>query len=838
MELLEKIILKKYISFIFADMNNLLKTLALISGFIFQLSPVLAQNNGRISGTVTDKATQQKIIAASIQLVGTEIGTITDSLGNFRITDIPLNTYVVEVSSLGYIKKNFFNIKIGAGNETTLSIELENSTSQLEDVVITSTRKTVKAASLETPLSVQRLTSEEIKSSPGGNFDISKVIQTLPGVGGGSQGGSFRNDIIIRGGAPNENVFYLDGIEIPVINHFQTQGSSGGPQGMLNVSFIEDVKLTSSAFDARYDNALSSVFQFKQKNGNPNKLQGNVRLSATEVAATFDGPLSKNKKTTFLASARRSYLQLLFSAIDLPIRPNYWDFQTKVTHQINKSTTLSFVGVGAIDEFYFAKTKKATPEKLYVLNSSPTINQWNYTAGINLKKLIKNGYINFALSRNAFDNDIKRYENNETKDPSELTLNYQSRETENKFRFDVNKSVGGWKYAYGFSTQYVQYANNTFNVIRKELKDSNDNIIQPKIAIDFTSPLNNFWRYGLFLQISKRIFDDRLAISSGVRTDMNSFTETGNQPGKTLSPRLSLSYAINNQWNLNASVGRYFKLAPYTILGFASNQNNLVNKNADYLQSDHFVSGLEYIPNKALRFTFEVFYKKYRNVPVSVRNGISLSNLGSDFDVLGNEAVTTDGKGKAYGLEFFAQKKLTDKMFGIVSYTFYRSLYSGTNKNYIASSWDNKHLLSVTWGYKFPRNWELGLKFRYQGAAPYTPFDETASRLNYLSLGQGVLDFNELNTQRLASFNSSDVRIDKKWNFKKVTLDLFLDVSNWYKAKSPAPDSYTFKRTEDNSGFLTTDGLPIKNNGSNGIPVRIKNDEPRTSPTIGFIVEF
>jgi TonB-dependent Receptor Plug Domain len=142
------------------------------------------------------------------------------------------------------------------------------------------------------------------------------VIQALPGVSGtaGSVGG-FRNDIIIRGGAPNENVYYIDGIEIPVINHFATQGSAGGPTGILNVSFLEDVKLSSSAFDARFDNALSSVFQFRQRTGNPNKVQGNVRLSATELAGTFEGPLSKN--TTFLASARRSYLQLLFKAIDI-----------------------------------------------------------------------------------------------------------------------------------------------------------------------------------------------------------------------------------------------------------------------------------------------------------------------------------------------------------------------------------------------------------------------------------------------------------------------------------------------------------------------------------------
>ena len=299
-------------------------------------------------------------------------------------------------------------------------------------MVIKANKRTVRAATLETPLSVQRLTSEEIKSNPGGNFDISKVIQTLPGVGGGPQGGSFRNDIIIRGGAPNENVFYLDGIEVPVINHFQTQGSSGGPQGILNVSFIEDVKLSSSAFDARYDNALSSVFQFKQKNGNPNQFQGNFRLSATEAALTVEGPLSKNKKTTFLASARHSYLQLLFKAIDLPIRPNYWDFQTKIIHQINQKTTLTFLGIGAIDEFRFEAPKDATPEKLYTINSNVLVNQWNYTIGVSLKRNITNGFWNLALSRTDFNNDIEKYEDNQNPTAANKTLDIVSAEKETK----------------------------------------------------------------------------------------------------------------------------------------------------------------------------------------------------------------------------------------------------------------------------------------------------------------------------------------------------------------------------------------------------------------------
>ena len=814
------------------------KKIVVFSIFSLSILTTTAQNNGRLSGVVVDKLTQKILPNVSVSIEGIAKGAIADTNGIFRITGIPLKTYNIIFSLVGYKKQTLFNVVINAGNENNFNIELEQSGGALTEVLVKTNKRTARAATLETPLSVQRLTTEEIKSNPGGNFDISKVIQSLPGVGGGAGGGGFRNDIIIRGGAPSENVFYLDGIEMPVINHFQTQGSAGGPQGILNVSFIEDVKLSSSAFDARYDNALSSVFQFKQKTGNRNKLQGNIRLSATELSGTLEGPLSKDKKTTFLASIRRSYLQLLFTAIDLPIRPSYWDFQTKITRQIDKKTTLSFIGIGAIDDFRFAAIKKATPEKLYILNSNAFIKQWTYTAGLSLKRLVKNGFVNIALSRNTFDNDVNQYEDNTTQIEAQKTLTYRSRETENKLRVDINKNINDWKIAYGTVAQVSEYDTKTFAVIRRELKDGFGNIIQNAVTVNFTSPLNSFLRYGAFAQVSKRFFNSRLGISAGLRSDMNTFTTTGNNGLKTLSPRISASYILADKWTANASIGRYFKIAPYTILGFANNANNLVNKNSLYQRSDHYVAGIEYLPNDGLRFTAEGFYKDYANVPVSISKGISLANLGGDFNVLGNEAVVTNGKGRAYGFEFFAQKKLTNKFFGILSYTFYRSEYAGLDNKLIASAWDNRHLLTVTWGYKFPRNIELGLKFRYQGGALYSPFDDVASKANYLSLGQGIVDYARLNTQRLGGFNSGDVRIDKKWNFKKMTIDLFLDVTNWYIAKNPAIPTYTFRRNANNTAFLTTNGLPINMNGSNAIPILLSNDDPQVTPTLGFIIEF
>lgn len=804
---------------------------------LFSLSSALfGQRTGSVTGTVSDKNLQTALAGATVEVMGTGLAGITDSLGRFRISSIPPKTYTLRFSLISYTPFTLYNVVVTSGNERNIDVQLEPDVKKLEEVQVNSNRRTARAASLETPLSVQRLTTEEIRSNPGGNFDISRVIQALPGVGGtsGSVGG-YRNDIIIRGGAPNENVYYLDGIEIPVINHFATQGSAGGPTGILNVSFIEDVKLSSSAFDARYDNAVSSVFQFRQRNGNPNHFQGNLRLSATELAGTVEGPLSG--KTSFLASVRRSYLQLLFQAIDLPIRPNYWDFQYKVTHRVDKKTTLTFLGVGAIDDFTFAAPRKASPEKLYILDATAPIHQWNYTVGTSLRRQIRNGFWNLSLSRNMFDNQIEKYDENDGDNESKKRLGIYSQETENKLRFDISKTVSGWKLSYGSMLQYVASANDNFYRLRKEIRDENGALLQPALIRDYRSDIS-FFRYGLFAQAGRRFFNDRLGLSAGIRNDMNSFTRNGKNWLRTLSPRVSASWVLTDQWTLNGSAGIYYKLPPYTLLSFRDNNSLLVNQSAEYLRSTHYTIGTEFLPENNTRFTLEFFYKKYRHVPVSVKDGISLANMGGDFGILGNEAVITNGKGRTWGLELFAQQKLSRRFFGTFSYTWFYSRYSGADGIEKASAWDNRHLLSFLMGYKFNRNWELGLKFRYQGGAPFTPFNVQASQLNYLTLGSGIPDYARLNSNRLRAFHAGDIRIDKKWNFRKTTFNLFLDITNWYKAANQATPQFTFRRNADNTAFLSTDGQTVREDGSNAIPLLLSNEDATIIPTIGFIIEF
>lgn len=797
------------------------------------LAPFFAftQNIGTISATVKDKNTEELLIGVTVALQGVDTSyTTSDEHGAFNLS-VPVGKYNLAATYIGYEALTMYNLNVTSGNALVLQLEMNPSTQVLNEVVV-SAGKSVKATDMITPLATQKLGYEEIKVNPGGNFDVSKVIQVLPGVAGGTTAN--RNDIIVRGGGPSENVYYLDGIEIPVLNHFQTQGASGGATGILNVSFINDVQLTSSAFDSRYDNALASTIVIKQRNGNPNKLGGNIRLSGSEFATTLEGPLSK--KTTFMASARRSYLQFLFQLLDLPIRPDYWDFQYKVNHKIDNKTELNFIGVGALDNFKLVAPKSSDAENEYILRSNPLLKQWNYTVGASLKRLVDNGFYTIALSRNMFFNGADRYENNANATGDKL-FRLGSHEIENKLRFDMNKYINGWKFTYGASTQYVKYDASLFNTITKEVRDASGNLIQPGVSIA-TETAIDFFKMGAYAHVSKYLLDEKLLLSGGLRTDMNTFTTTGTNPLKTLSPRASASYSLNDQWNIAASVGSYYKLAPYTALGFRNTNNELVNKNLDYLRAIHYTLGTQFVPRNDFRFTLEAFYKNYGNYPVSVTNGISMANIGTDFSAVGNESYTSIGKGRVYGVEAYVQQKLIKNLFYVVSGTAYKSEFSGADGRYRPSTWDYGFIFSSTLGYKFKHNWDIGVKYRVAGGQPYTPFDVAKSTANYLTTGVGTYDFAQLNSERLPMFQQLDLRIDKKFNFKKTSLNLFLDFQNVLLYKTPYLPRFTFQRNEDNTGFATTDGNAIASDGSNAVPYIIDQRSATIVPSIGFIFEF
>ena len=204
-------------------------------------------------------------------------------------------------------------------------------------------------------------------------------------------------------------------------------------------------------------------------------------------------------------------------------------------------------------------------------------------------------------------------------------------------------------------------------------------------------------KVSLFAQAGKKFLDDRLIVSAGLRTDFNDFSDDMKNPLNQISPRFSASYALTEKLFLNFNAGRYFQLPAYTVLGYRDSLDVLINKNNNvkFIQCDHLISGLEYNPTASSKITVEGFYKKYKNYPFLLKDSISLANLGGDFGVIGNEPANSSSEGQSYGIEFFAQQKLSSSYYGIISYTFFRSEFKDKNGDYRPSSWDNQHILNI-----------------------------------------------------------------------------------------------------------------------------------------------
>ena len=767
-----------------------------------------AQNNGRLTGRVIDNQNLLPLEGATVIINETTIGVITDAEGYFTINDVPPQTYNIEASFLGYDSQTKFNVIVKSVGTADLLFKLDELSESLDEVVV---GKSPFRTSKETPLSTQSLSAVEIETYPGGNNDIAKVAQSLPGISPSI--GGFRNDFIIRGGAPNETVYYLDGVEIPNINHFSTQGSAGGPVGMLNVDFVREVTLSSSAFGAEYDNPLSGVLAFEQRDGNATEMATKLRIGASEAGITLNTPLFKGDKersnTTLMLSARRSYLQFVFELVGLPIRPDYWDYQWKINHTIDAFNSISFIGLGSIDDFSVVAPEEFDAEQQSTIEQVPIIQQKTTTIGLSWKRKFKsgNGRMQTTLSTNRLQNVFSRFSDNENQ--TGLLFENDAVEHETKLRLNVTQFLAEWKLSYGTNVQLSNYSNKTLGLLEN---------------FNYASSID-FMKYGFFGKASRSYFNEKLSLSLGLRVDADSFT-TGSTLIDNLSPRLAASYQLTSdqRWKLNASIGRYYKIPTYTMLGFQDLQGNFINKNNRYTQSDHYVFGVEYNWTPTARITVEGFIKDYSQYPVSVLDQVSLANKGGGFEVLGNEPVLDTGKGKSSGIEVLFQQKLTKNFYGVLAYTHFFSEFSRANGPLLPTVWDSRNLLSFTGGYKLKRNWEVSLRYRYAGETPYVPTDVAASLAAYPRI---VLDYNRLGDVTLDAFSQGDIRIDKKWNFKRLSFNFYLEVQNFLAKAVPRPQEYGIARNED--------GTEVNPRNL----VLIDTDRTETPlPSFGFVFDF
>jgi hypothetical protein len=786
---------------------------------LFILISAYAQT-GTVTGRVFNHKNNDPVPYANIIIDGKpQQGTTTDLDGKYTLKNVAPGYIRLVVSSVGFEKKTTEDFLVTNSHPVTMDIPMDEISVNLQTVTVRPSSFTRKE---ESPLSLQSLSIQEIERSPGANRDISKVIQTLPGV---ATSVSYRNDIIIRGGGPSENRFFLDDVEIPYFNHFATQGASGGPVGIINTDLVRSVDLYTGAFPAKRGNALSSVMEVRQIEGNKDHFGGRVAIGSSDFGLTLNGPVTKN--STLIFSVRRSYLQLLFTALKLPFLPTYNDYQLKYKIDLGKRDQISVISIGALDKSKLnTGIKDPTETQKYILSYLPVNNQWSYTFGIVYKHFREKGFGTWVISRNMLDNEQIKYKNN-VEVPDSLNLDYHSRETENRFRYEGVTDLVNWKIGYSAGLEYVTYTNTTFQKIYLGNEVRNE---------DYTSKIG-FFKWNLSGQVSRDFFDEKLQLSLGVRFDANSYAKRMNNLLNQFSPRFSASYGFTKKWFLNFNIGRYYQLPAYTTLGFRSNRGTLVNDSLGvrYISCDHLVLGVEFRPNDKSKASMEGFYKSYQHYPFSLLDSVSIASKGADFSVVGDEPVTPASKGRAYGAEISYRNTDLFKFNVILSYTFVRSEFTDFYGNYIPSAWDNRNLFNITVGRKFKHNWEIGVKWRYAGGTPYTPYDENKSSLvsAWDVQGKGYLNYDKFNTLRLKSFNQLDIRVDKGFYFKKWSLMFYLDIQNVLNFKAQQPDILV-NTQPDGSVVKYTDPQ-----GNQRYQLRfIPNSTGTILPAIGIMVDF
>ncbi len=738
----------------------------------------LGQNlTGSIYGRVIDFVSKQPIPFANVLVLETNFGAASDLNGYFKIENIPVNTYQVRASVIGYSSQIKTDVVIQTAKPTEVNFELTSQAIELEGVTVTSDY--FRKDPLEVN-SIRNFSYEEIRRSPGGFEDVVRALSILPGV---AQADAGRNDLIVRGGAPSENLYLINGIEVPNINHFGTQGATGGPLSYINLDFVRETSFSTGGFSALYGDKLSSVLNINLRDGREDRIGGKGTISASQFGLNLEGPITQS--SNFIFSARRSYLDFIFKAADFAFVPEYYDVLLKADFNPHSKDQFGFLFISAFDNVkFFNDDADQRFDNSRVLGTD----QVQYVAGFTYRRLFENGFFNIALSRNYVDYDSRQ---------SDSLLNpiftNKAKEEENSLRADLVFKLS--------KTSEINFGGTA------KLIESDNDILFPVFITSFGDSLpvtslkteNTYTKFGVYTNYNTLLFN-RLTTNIGVRSDI--FSALNKKV--YFSPRLSLSYALTDLTNLNFSSGIYHQSPSYIWLeAFES------NKDLEMIKVNQFVLGFDHRLSADALLKVEAFYKDYNNYPTStVRPYLVLANTGAGFSgsddnysAFGLEPLVDAGFGKARGVELSIQKKLSDiPYYGIFSFTYSKSDYTSLDGIERSGSYDQNWIINLSGGYKFDEFWEVSSKFRFASGKPYTPFNADGT--------QNIADYN---TRRLKSTHSLDIRVDKRWYFSGWTLITYLDIQNIYNQNNQSGIRWDPRemRTDESSsiGILPSIGI-------------------------------
>jgi len=728
-----------------------MKFFLLFTIFHFSVALIWGQQETiSIYGTVTDELTREPLVGANIIIVGTDYGAATNVRGEYSISNVPPNTYQLRASIIGYNSQIKTDISVMPGRPAQVDFTLTTTTIELESVVVQSDYFNNSPVELN---SIKTFNYEEIRRSAGGFEDVIRAVSILPGVAQADPG---RNDLIVRGGGPSENLYLINGIPVQNINHFGTQGSTGGPLSYINLDYVDETTFSTGGFSVLNGDKISSVLTVDLRKGRNDQIGGKATISATQFGFDLEGPVTNN--SSFIFSARRSYLDFIFQAADFSFVPEYYDGLLKYDVSFDNRNSLSFLLITAFDNVkYFNNTEDQRYDNSTILGSDQT----QYATGISYQHLFNKGFINLTLNRNYVDYDTQQ--NDSLLNP--IFIN-KSVEKENTFKADLTYRL-----------------NNTIELNAgglAKLINFDADILVPEFTTTFgdSIPLSDinadeyYNKLAAYLNLNFSFFD-RLNFNLGARVDyfspLNSKTY--------FTPRLSASYKITDLTTFNFSTGIYYQSPSYIwLVGYD------INYDLKDINVDQYVLGVDqYLSSDAL-LRVEGFIKDYKDYPTSLRRsylimantGAGFSGSDENFSSFGLDPLNSSGTGLAKGIELSIQKKLTDTpYYGILSLTYSETEFTALDNVERIGSYDQTWIFNISGGYKFSDEWEASLKFRYSTGKPYTPYNS-----------DGTQNVDDINTLRLPVNNSLDLRVDKRWFFNKWTLITYVDIQNIYNRKN------------------------------------------------------
>ena len=742
---------------------------------LFMASSAIFSQESDLSvyGKVVDDLTKEPLIGANVIIIGTNFGTATNTQGEFSLSNVPPNTYQIRASVIGYNSVTKTDISVMPGRPAQVNFELSTTAIELESIVVQSDYFNNNPIELN---SVKSFNYEEIRRSAGGFEDVVRAVSILPGVAQADPG---RNDLIVRGGGPSENLYLINGIPVQNINHFGTQGSTGGPLSYINLDYVEGTTFSTGGFSVLNGDKISSVLTVDIREGRDDKIGGKATVSATQFGFDLEGPVSSN--SSFIFSARRSYLDFIFQAADFSFVPEYYDGLLKYDVQFDNRNSLSFLLISAFDNVkYFNDTEDQRYDNSTILGSDQT----QYATGISYQHLFNKGFIDLSLNRNYVDFDTRQ---------SDSLLNpifiNNSIEKENTLKADLtyqlNRTI---EFNAGGLIKFINFEADI--LVPEFITTFGDSIPLTEVAAD-----EYYNKAAGYLNFNFSFFE-RLRLNLGARVDYFSPLTTTTY----FSPRFSASYQLTDLTTLNFSTGIYHQSPSYIWLVAYD-----VNYELENINVDQYVLGIDqYISADAL-VRLEGFVKNYSDYPSSMRRtylvlantGAGFSGSDENFSSFGLDPLNSGGTGFTRGFELSVQKKLTDTpYYGIVSLTYSIADFTALDDVERIGSYDQTWIFNVSGGYKFNEEWEASLKFRYSTGKPYTPYNS-----------DGTQDVDDINTLRLPVNNSLDLRVDKRWFFSTWTLITYVDIQNVYNRKNIVGVSWD-QRTQEPEFNETIGVLP------------------------------